>query len=530
MQPTLGLVPILITAGAAILPAILAGLASMAAVVLRPSELPGRIRQHPLGFAGVLALLILPFLVVPLFRKTYTSFRSDSAAQPDWAAVALQWQENQNSPTTLLAAEQSGTSTQSPRSLVYGGSLLRNGHLYAGGASESAPSPTQLQRLWRYPMLHTYALSSPILANQRVYAATCKVVSRTVTQGSLLCLDAATGSLVWELKTFSSDPNDRLRGFYSSPAITADGSRLLIGQGLHEDRQCKLLCVDTKRGDILWTVEVPTHVESSPMIEGDLVVVGVGAIEDQVTKELHGEPGYLLAVDVKTGETRWKAAITDPESSPALENGVAYVGSGYNGKAVKAFRTESDEALTAAGLDRLIWETPTDFPVVGSITLTDELVLTGCGNGDFVQRDPNPEGRIMALDKKTGEVVWALQTPDAVFGAVAVLGEEAVVPVSNGELYKLDVKTGEVIWATAIGGVRIGAGVIFTEEIIYVVATSGQLVLLNATDGALLESHSLNDRTFPGRHNLSISAPFLRYGLIVVGSETGGISCFGERP
>jgi len=88
---------------------------------------------------------------------------------------------------------------------------------------------------------------------------------------------------------------------------------------------------------------------------------------------------------------------------PAIQDGVVYIGSGINGSAVVALRLASDEDLKAAGQDRLLWKSETPFPATGAVSLVDELVLIGCGNGDYVYAAPNPEGAVLAFDQSSGE-------------------------------------------------------------------------------------------------------------------------------
>ena len=54
------------------------------------------------------------------------------------------------------------------------------------------------------------------------------------------------------------------------------------------------------------------------------------------------------------------------------------------------------------------------LPATGSVTLDGDLVLVGCGNGDFVFAAPDPKGTVMALDRASGSVRWSVAMPDAV--------------------------------------------------------------------------------------------------------------------
>ena len=44
-------------------------------------------------------------------------------------------------------------------------------------------------------------------------------------------------------------------GFFSSPALTADGKYLVIGQGLHPDYDSELVCIDADAGTVKWLID-----------------------------------------------------------------------------------------------------------------------------------------------------------------------------------------------------------------------------------------------------------------------------------
>ena len=71
---------------------------------------------------------------------------------------------------------------------------------------------------------------------------------------------------------------------------------------------------------------------------------------------------------------------------------------------------------------RLLWKTPTDFPVMlGPITLIDDLVLCRLRQRRrVVHSAQNPQGLVIALDRKTGAVhAGKTNFDDSVLGAVA---------------------------------------------------------------------------------------------------------------
>lgn len=531
---TVGVVPIFINAGAAIAPAVAGALASVLAILLKPREILRICRARPRTVSIViLAVSLLTFAIV---RGTGVSSRSDSRkpTQPhtrfDWAKVAedILAQERAGkvasipgavvvipqTPSTPAATTASSVADAISLPIFENRDAARTS--YGGGAS-----PAALTRVWAFRPEDSMFLSQPAVFGSRIYAAACQADLGGYT-GLLACLDASSGKPIWQITQIGEE---FLPPFFSSPAITADGKSLLIGQGLHQDRDCSLLCFDTSNGKLRWKVKTPLHVESSPVIHGDMAVVGAGAIESKDGKPT-GDPGFVLAVRISDGKELWRQAVNDPESSPVVDvDGMVYIGSGFNGQAVLALRSESDESLKAKGLERIAWRAPLACPVTSAIAISGDYIIAGAGNGDVVHSNDNPMGLVVALDRKTGKQRWLAQFDDAVLGGVAIRDGKLMVPIRTGQVACVSLDKGEILWKTSISGkAPVLASCAFTPQRVYAVSSDGYLAVLNPTDGKLVEKIYLNDQGKPGT-GLSMSPPQVIDGRVIVGSETGGLQC-----
>jgi outer membrane protein assembly factor BamB len=552
--PCLGVVPVFVNAGAALLPAIIAALTSIVSLVFRPRMLWQACKARPGMAAAVLAAIaagsaVVAWWLVPADtigprRKAASSQAAGSmplgaGRRIDWAAMAIQWLREEKLSATASPdppkTPANGGAPAAPgpvaRATILGGGPLRNS--YAGGGS-----PLGLMPAWSFPMPGSPAagelegamfLASPAVVGDAVCGGSCLLdVQRNY--GTVFCLDAKSGSPRWSTATYKDDAGRErdFKGFFSSPAVSADGNYLVIGQGLHNDEDCDLLCFRAKTGRLHWRVRTPLHIEGSPAIDGDLAVAGAGAVEVGEDHHAKGHPGLVLAVRVSTGEKLWEYQVNDPESSPDVADGVAYVGSGVNGNAVVALRTQPDDDLKKRKLERLLWRTPTPYPATGAVTLAGELLLVGCGNGDYVLHDPHPEGAVIALERTTGRLRWKVPMPDGVLGTIAVRGDRAIVPVRNGQIAAIDLgQSGKVLWWQRFAGQKaILAGPAFTGKYVYAVSQDGCLAVLDAGDGKLLQKQQLNARDKPGEMGLCVSSPAVAGGRVYVGSETGGLRCF----
>ncbi|MDB5326268.1 MAG: Pyrrolo-quinoline quinone [Phycisphaerales bacterium] len=520
---TLAVVPIFITAGSAVLPTVLAALAGAAAALLRPSELLGLIRRRPGAFLAWTAL-VLTITAVTWLTLTRARPRVAKVAPVDWAAVARQ----------IIAHEQAGVVATTQIAAATIDAAVVEAHDFARTSSDGGASPTNLKTLWTYSPADTMFLATPAVVGNRIFVAGC-VTDLGGYTGILACLDAATGKPIWEATDNNGDP---FKAFFSSPAVSADGKFVIIGQGFHQDKDCALLCFDAATGKLKWQAKSTEHIESSPAIRGDVAVVGVGAIEDHAGRPT-GDPGHAMAVRISTGELLWRHPIIDAESSPAIsENGTVYIGSGMNGHAVVAIRSQPGVATNSAADAKAsaemmapptfageLWRTNFDMNCTGTMTLTGDLVLAGVGNGDFAHSGPDAKGAVVALDAKTGARRWQADFADAVLGPVAARDGMAVAPVRTGELAAIDLVDGHIRWKAEISKASpMLGGVALTSQFVYALASDATLAVLDRDTGKIQERHAMNDAGKPGV-GLSSAAPQVVGGRVYVATETGGVQC-----
>ncbi len=536
---TLAVVPIFVNVGAAVLPTLVTAITSVAVLVLRPAELWGLCRRRPwVAAASMAVLMVMAACAAMIFtgharRVRGTKEGSVTAVVPcDWAKVAedlIAQQQLRQAPTgvppaaaarAVSVAESPAQPQPEPRpqepTIQAGVQQDFSRSLYSGG-----PSPMGLARLWSFQPEDTLFLGTAVVAGDRVFAAGCQTDLGGYT-GLLACLDRKTGKPIWQITEMKGES---LRPFFSSPALSEDGKSLVIGQGLHEDRDCSLLCFAAETGQLRWAVKTPLHIESSPAVHGDLAVVGAGAVEGQ-DRRASGDPGFCLAVRISDGTLLWRQGVNDPESSPAVDSdGMVYIGSGLNGCAVVALRSESDEQLAARGLNRIVWRTAVDQPITGPVTLAGDSVIVGGGNGDMVHSNRNPQGLVAVLDRKTGTLLWQTRLDDAVLGGVACKDGVLICPVRSGDVAALSLKDGSLLWKTRISGSSpVLGGCAFTGKRVYATSSDGILAALDSRDGKVLEKIGLNDQAKPGT-GLTLASPRVADGWIIVGSETGGLRC-----
>lgn len=499
MMTSLGVVPIFVNAGASIAPLIIGSLTAFFAILLKPKELLSLFKRKPWVplaiFAGGAGIWLLGVHLFSTPAQAAAMKQTDGAAaavHTDWNAFALR--------------------------------LIRD--------QENAAKKTGIKPTWDYfpdgKDGAAMVLSSPAFSkNANRVIGTAAVQDVASFFGLIYCVDAASGKQVWKM---DKADNEDLKPFFSSPALTADEKWIVVGQGLHADADCYLLCFNAETGELKWKVKTALHIESSPAIRGDVAVVGAGAIEGADHKPT-SHPGYVFAVQISTGKELWRHDVNDPESSPAFaEDGTVYIGSGFNGNAVVAMRSESDDDLKAKGLKREVWKISAPYPITGPVTVYEDLIFIGGGNGDFVYEDPNPAGVVMAINRKDGSIKWQQKMAAAVLGKIVVSNGRVFCPVRNGEVVALNLSDGKPVWNKAVSGkspVLAGLALSNDGQTVFAAAKDGTMALLSAADGSLVDkTYPLNATGKPGKSGLTLSTPTLAGGKVFVGSETGGLHCF----
>src|SRR5438046_6810117 len=184
-------------------------------------------------------------------------------------------------------------------------------HFWRGHKNER--TSTSVQVIWTFePGERGAIMSSPLVTEKRIYVGVIHNVGFS-TAGTVYCLQRATGEVMWKF-----DGQGGMQHMFSSPCLWE--GRLYIGEGMHQNFECKLYCLNEETGAKLWDFEVGNHIESSPCVAEGRVFFGAG--DDGV---------YCL--DAKTGRQRWH--FQEPlhvDTSPAVIGPHLYAGSGLSRK------------------------------------------------------------------------------------------------------------------------------------------------------------------------------------------------------
>ena len=341
-------------------------------------------------------------------------------------------------------------------------------------AAQPLPTPTgpsELQVLWRRDIgdgaQNGYAILRPAVVADYVYAAdrrrvvklaadsgniiwsrnfsqnifsgvgaSTQLVAIALENGMMVALDSQDGNVLWET------PLNR-----QISAVPAVGQGRVIARTVDG----MIIALQSATGRVIWSLqssvpELSIHGDSSPVISGDLVFVGLSS-------------GKLLAANVISGREYWRVTtsfiggqneverLTDSDSTPLVSGGTVFTAI-YQG----------DVAAVQLDNAALKWRTPISsrLPMAlgdGQLIVTAEL------------------GDMHAVDAFSGELLWSANDfRGHGMSAPIVVGRRVIVGDATGRIYSLAMQDGTLLDSRqAVSG-----------AVIALVAGDAQFIVLSA--------------------------------------------------
>jgi outer membrane protein assembly factor BamB len=236
---------------------------------------------------------------------------------------------------------------------------------------------------WGYPTGGA-VISSPAVANGIVYVGS--------NDGSLYALSTATGKLRWSYATGGP--------ITSSPAVTDNRVFVYSSGGV-------FYALNATTGQLLWKRSIGADSDSSPVTAGDNVYVGTYY------------DGNLYAFNQATGSMLWNYPTRGALDSPAVANGIVYVGS--------------------------------------------------------------QDGHVYAVNASTGAKVWTRSTGPIVGSSPAVASGQVYVGTNDGTVYELSASNGTVTHSATPDGSPIRTSPAVGGGLVYVGTDYGRTYALNPT-------------------------------------------------
>lgn len=232
----------------------------------------------------------------------------------------------------------------------------------------------------------------------------------------------------------------------STPHLDVKGERLFLT--VLEDNHGgagRAMAVSTNSGNTIWSRDLPSRSESSPILANGLVYFG-------------SEDGTVYALKASNGAIEWTyQASGEVKGGLALKEGRLYFGD-YAGKMYAIRASDGSE----------IWQASTSNAgfgfASGRFYATPAVAYGRVYNG-------NVDGYVYSFSAETGELAWQTQTGGFVYASPAVGappgGDPTVYAGSyDGNFYALDARSGAVRWSYEAGG-RISGPSALLGDIVY---------------------------------------------------------------
>jgi outer membrane protein assembly factor BamB len=251
--------------------------------------------------------------------------------------------------------------------------------------------------------------------------------------GMFYALSADKGHVEWKRRIGSLNA--------SSPAYS-DGRLFAVNL---EPQQAVALRPRPHGSKVLWRHGLPGRSESSPLVHSGKVFFG-------------DESGDVIALDEKTGKTRWVAHTGGAvKGALAFDNGTLF-GDNYAGE---VFAID-------AGNGHVKWKTQTQgggFLRGGGVYSTPAV---GWGRVYLGGLD----GRMYSYVERTGELAWSHSTGAEIYPSPAVAKTPHSPPTvyagsEDKHFYAFNARTGAIRWEHPVGGVVLGSSSV-VDETVYV--------------------------------------------------------------
>jgi outer membrane protein assembly factor BamB len=317
---------------------------------------------------------------------------------------------------------------------------------------------------WTHRTRGAILTGSPVIADGVAYVGIRD--ENDVKESGVHAVDLESGRTLWRFSTPSS--------VHGTPAV-AEGTVLV------PSLRGTLYAVSARTGELRWKRDVepgtpPFNQRSysyySPAVSGDTVYWPYQARYGKASQ------GLLVALDVRTGATRWESPMTGgtmSDGTPSVADGRVYVGN-QTADRVIAYDADTGAQLWTATARLGGWQDASPTAVGGR-------VFIGSNNG------------VIARDAATGADLWQHRSPDASYipqnatpSAPAVVGNLLYMGFPDGRVTALDVSSGAVVWSVRLPGQAYLGGVLsppaVSGDTVYVGANNGYLYGLDRATGA----------------------------------------------
>ncbi|GAC1436399.1 MAG: hypothetical protein NVS4B12_16030 [Ktedonobacteraceae bacterium] len=201
------------------------------------------------------------------------------------------------------------------------------------------------------------------------------------------------------------------------------GTSYVVGPTNLSNLTQQLYAINAKTGTMLWSSSpwyIMSYISWPAIADG----IAYACLSAQVGSGpiVSGDAGSLVALNAKTGATLWTADIDDSfDCDPTIADGIVYVISNND---LHAFNAKTGTVQRTVLIDDFITSSDPQIPARGSPAVANGVVYVGSGNH-----------KLYAIDANKGTMLWSFTTGDAVFSSPAVANGVVYVSSWDDKLY-----------------------------------------------------------------------------------------------
>ena len=288
-------------------------------------------------------------------------------------------------------------------------------------------------------------------------------------QSALRCLSLADGREIWRY----AYPLSIKRNHGMTRTVPTVTDKVVVAI----DPKCNVICLDAQTGELRWGLNLvltygatipPWYTGQCPLVDGDQVILAPGGAEC-----------LLVAVDLATGQPRWKT----PNPRGWKMTHASVMPMEWAGRRMYLYCGSGGVAGVAAKDGKPLWDT-TDWKI-SIATVPSPLVLPD--GRIFLSGGYNAGAAMLQLVEQDGQIVprTRFRLPPETFGATQhtpVWLDGRIYGIrANGHFVCLEPDKGKVVWSSGAGG-NFGLGpFLVAPGLIFALNDSGVMSLFEAS-------------------------------------------------
>ena len=346
--------------------------------------------------------------------------------------------------------------------------------------------------------------SSPVVVDGRVWLTTA-IASGRESSLRLMSFDASSGRTTLDVEVLRLRNSALLnqKNSHASPTPIVEGDRVYVHFGAEGTA-----AVSTT-GEVIWKARLQYESQhgngGSPVLAGDLLILNCDGFDE----------AFVVALDKRTGKTRWRTFRPEPWSQAYSTPLVIRVADRDLVISVGAFHAMAYDPQNGKEAWRVDY--PEGFsnvprPVYGAGLV---FITTGFQQPSILAVRPDGKGNVTR-----SHVAWTLSRGAPLTPSPLLVGDDLYIVTDTGIASNVDARTGAVRWQHRLSG-PVSASPVSVDGRIYfldeegktTVVTPGptfEAVAVNALDGATLASIAVASQSFfirTATHLYRISEP-----------------------